>query len=67
MHMFDLKNYLGKDEPWARIIAVTASTVQSKYQNMSQATPGQRLFGYDMILNTLFTLTGKILAQINII
>ena len=65
--MFDLKNHLGKDEPWTGIIAVTDSKVQSKYQNMSHVTPGQRLFGYDMILDTLFTLTGKILVQINII
>ena len=52
---FDLQNnYLDKEDPWAGILAATAFAVRSTYHTTLQATPGQLVFGRDMILNTPF-------------
>ena len=52
---FELKNnYLDNDEPWSGILSATSFEVQSTHHNMLQATPGQLVFGHDMILNTPF-------------
>ena len=47
-------NYLDEDDPWEVILAVTDFLVQSMYHATEQATPGQLVFGRDMILNTPF-------------
>ena len=53
VHTFDLQhNYLDKDYPWSGILATAAFVVQSTYHTTMQATPGQIVFGCDMILNT---------------
>ena len=53
--MFDLQNnYLDEDDPWSGILAATYSVLQSTYHTTLQATPGQLIFGRDMILNTPF-------------
>ena len=52
---FDLQNnYLDKEDPWSGILAATAFAVRSTYHTTLQATPGQLVFGRDMILNTPF-------------
>ena len=51
--MFDLQNnYLDGDEPWSGILAVADFSVRSTYHTTLQATPGQLVFGRDMILST---------------
>ena len=55
VRMFDLQNtYLDEDEPWLGILAATDFAVQITYHTNLQATPGQLIFGFDMILNTPF-------------
>ena len=51
--MFDLQNnYLDGDEPWSGILAAADFSVLSTYHTTLQATPGQLVFGRDMILST---------------
>ena len=65
-HTFDLKNnYLGEDYPWEGILASTAFNVQIMYHAMLQAMPGQLVFVCDMILLTLWLLTGKLLGGVS--
>jgi len=45
------KNYLDEDDPWAGIISATAFAVRATYHTTLQKTPGQLVFGRDMILN----------------
>ena len=53
--MVDLKNnYLGKDDPWSRILAATSFAIRITYHTTLQATPFHMVFGHDMILNTSF-------------
>ena len=52
---FDLQNnYLDEDDPWSDVLASTAFEVQITYHNTLQPTPGQMVFGSEMILNTPF-------------
>jgi len=49
---FDLEeNNLDEDDPWAGILAATAYAIQCTYHTTLQATPGQLVFGRDLILN----------------
>jgi transposase InsO family protein len=49
---FELEdNYLDNDDPWAGILSATAFAIRSTYHTTLQATPGQLVFGRDMILN----------------
>ena len=49
---FELEeNYLDDDDPWKGILAATAFAVRSTYHTTLQATPGQLVFGHDLILN----------------
>ena len=41
-------NYLDEDDAWSGIISDTDFAVQMTYQTMSQATPGQMVFEFDM-------------------
>ena len=52
---FDLQNnYQDEDDPWAGILSADAFMVKNVYYVMLQATPIQRVFRCDMILNTHF-------------
>ena len=49
---FELEdNYLDEDDPWAGIIAATACAVRSTHHAALQATPGQLVFGRDVVFN----------------
>ena len=52
---FELEeNYLDVDKPWNGILAAAAFAVRSTYHTTLQATPGQLVFGRDMVINTPF-------------
>ncbi len=49
---FDLEsNYLDKEDPWKGVLAATVSAVRSTYYTTLKKTPGQLVFGHDMIFN----------------
>jgi hypothetical protein len=50
---FELQDnpYIDEDDPWSGILAATAFAVRSTYHTALRATPGQLVFGRDMILN----------------
>ena len=49
---FELQeNYLDEDDPWAGILSAAAFAVRSTYHTTLQKTPGQLVYGRDMILN----------------
>jgi hypothetical protein len=49
---FELENnYLDEADPWKAILSATAFAVRSTYHTTLQKTPGQLVFGRDMILN----------------
>ena len=50
--MYELeKYYLDEQDPWAGILSVAAFTIHSTYHSTLKATPGQLVFGWDMIFN----------------
>lgn len=49
---FELENnYIDEDDPWKGILSATAFAIRSTYHTTLQSTPGQLVFGRDMILN----------------
>ena len=49
---FELEtNYLDKEDPWKGLLAATAFAVRSTYHTTLKKTPGQLVFGRDMIFN----------------
>ena len=52
-------NYLDEDDPWAGILSATAFAVRSTYHTTLQATPGQLVFGRNMIVNIQHTANWK--------
>ena len=46
--------YVDEDDPWTGILVATAFALRSTYHTTLQATPGQLVFGRDMILNLQF-------------
>jgi transposase InsO family protein len=49
---FELENnYLDDNDPWKGILSATAFAVRSTFHTTLQNTPGQLVFGRDMILN----------------
>ena len=53
---FELQdNYLDEDNPWKGILSATAFAVRSTYHMTLQKTPGQLVFGRDMIFNVKHT------------
>ena len=49
---FELEsNYLNEEDPWTGILATTAFAVRSTYHTTLKKTPGQLVFGHDMIFN----------------
>ena len=52
MRTFELeKNYLDEDDPWAGLLAAAAFAIRSTYHTTLKATPGQLVYGRDMVLN----------------
>ena len=49
---FELEsNYLNEEDPWTGILATTVFAVRSMYHTTLRKTPGQLVFGRDMIFN----------------
>jgi len=49
---FELENnYLDEDDPWKGILSATAFAVRSTFHTTLRKSPGQLVFGRDMILN----------------
>ena len=49
---FELEtNYLDEDDPWKGILSATAFAVRSTYHTTLKKTPGQLVFGRDMIFS----------------
>jgi transposase InsO family protein len=49
---FELEsNYLDEEDPWKGILSATAFAVQSTFHTSLRNTPGQLVFGRDMIYN----------------
>jgi hypothetical protein len=44
-------NYLDEDDPWKVILSATTFAVGSSFHTSLQSTPGQLVFGRDMIFN----------------
>ena len=44
-------NYLDEDDPWKGILAATAFAIRATYHTTLQKSPGQLVFGRDMIFN----------------
>ena len=57
------QNYLDEDDPWKGILAATAFAVRSTYHTTLQATPGQLVFGRDLILNCEFIADWKAIKK----
>ena len=47
-------NYLDTDDTWAGILAATAFAIRNTYHTTLKATPGQLVFGRDLIFNTKY-------------
>jgi hypothetical protein len=45
------KLYYDLDDPWGGILVAVAFALRSTYHTTLQATPGQLIFGRDMVLN----------------
>ena len=62
--MFELQyNYLDQDNPWQRILSATAFAVWSTYHTTLQKSPGQLVFGRDMIFNIQHTANWDYIQQ----
>ena len=48
-------HYLDEDDPWAGVLSAVAFAVRSTYHTTLQKTPGQLVFGRDMVLNVEHT------------
>ena len=63
---FGLQNmYLYEDDPLSGILSATSFAVQIMYHATLQATPGQLVFGRDMIINTSFIADWKIFVNVS--
>ena len=53
---FELQdNYLDEDDPWKGILSATAFAIRATYHTTLQKSPGQLVFGRDMIFNVQHT------------
>ena len=49
---FELQeNYLDEDDPWKGVLSAAAFAIRPTYHTTSQKTPGQLVFGRDMIFD----------------
>ena len=61
---FELEdNYLDEDDPWKGILSATAFAVRSTFHTTLQQTPGQLVFGRDMIFNIKHTANWEYIRQ----
>jgi transposase InsO family protein len=61
---FELEdNYLDEEDPWKGILSATAFAVRSTFHTTLQQTPGQLVFGRDMIFNILHTADWEYIKQ----
>ena len=56
-------NYLGKDKPWAGILAATDFEVRITYHTIFKSIPDQLLFKGGMILNNQFITDWEAIRQ----
>ena len=61
---FELENnYLDEDDPWKGILSATAFAVRSTFHTTLQNSPGQLVFGRDMIFNIQHTANWEYIKQ----
>ena len=61
---FELEdNYLDEDDPWKGTLSATAFAVQSTFHATLQQTPGQLVFGCNMIFNIKHTANWEYIRQ----
>ena len=58
-------NYLDEENPWKGILSATTFAVRSTYHMTLQKTPGQLVFGRDMILTSITLPTGNTYEHVN--
>ena len=56
-------NYLDVDNPWKGVLSATAFAVRSMYHTMLKKTPGQLVFGSDMIFNIQHVASWELIHQ----
>ena len=53
---FELQdNYLDQDDPWKGVLSAAAYAIRATYHTTTQKTPGQLVFGRDMVFNIQHT------------
>ena len=63
---FELEdNYLDEDDPWKGILSPTAFAVRSTFHTTLQSSPGQLVFGRDMIFNIQHTANWEYIKKEN--
>ena len=61
---FELQsNYLDEDDPWKGILSATAFAIRCTYHTTLHSTPGQLVFGRDMIFNIQHAANWDIIRQ----
>ena len=61
---FELEtNYLDVGNPWKGVLSATAFAVHSTYHTMLKKTPGQLVFGRDMIFNISHVANWELIHQ----
>lgn len=61
---FELEdNYLDEKDPWKGLFTATAFAIRSTYHTTLQKTPGQLVFGRDMIFNIQHTANWEFIRQ----
>lgn len=61
---FELKtNYLDEDNPWKGVLSATKFAVRSAYHTMLKKTPGQLVFGRDMVFNLSHVANWELICQ----
>jgi len=61
---FELQtNYLDEDDPWKGILSATAFAIRCTYHTTLHSTPGQLIFGRDMIFNIKHTANWEVIRQ----
>ena len=61
---FELQdNYLDEEDPWTGVLSAAAFAVCATYHTTLQKTPGQLVFGRDMIMNINHTANWEVIRQ----
>jgi hypothetical protein len=59
LRIFELEEQLlDEQNPWSRFLSAAAFSIRSTYHTTLEATPGQLVFGRDMVLPVKSKLTG---------